>query len=272
MNWHYAKGGTSIGPVTDEQLAALAGRGEIDDGTLVWHEGLANWQSFGAVRPKDVLMPPVLPTTPALDSLTTCSVCRGHFAPDDLILLLGQRVCANCKPTLLQGLREGAQVGVSNVWRSGRTLVMARGATLPNCCFKCGSPTQGTALKRRLYWHHPALYLTILLSLLIYVIIALIVRKRADITLPLCARHWQQRRLWLTIGWVTSLAGVFTIIAGIAAEAAWGFWGILLILVGICGGNFGARMTYAKRIDDQHIWLAGAGPTVINGLPGWPGK
>src|SRR6185436_4551772 len=111
------------------------------------------------------------------------------------------------------------------LWRSGKAVVMARSATLPNCCFKCGGSAHGGGLKRRLYWHHPLIYLTLLASILIYAVVAIIVRKRADITIDLCAGHWAQRRLWLAAAWLVSLAGIVIMVWGMVEESAFGFWG-----------------------------------------------
>ena len=49
MTWYYAVGQEQKGPVTDEQLHALAQNGTINAETLVWHDGLADWQPYRAV-------------------------------------------------------------------------------------------------------------------------------------------------------------------------------------------------------------------------------
>ena len=47
------------------------------------------------------------------------------------------------------------------LWRQGNVLVMRKGSQLPARCVKSNQPTD-RRLKRNLYWHHPAIYLTIL--------------------------------------------------------------------------------------------------------------
>ena len=42
-NWHYTKGGQSVGPVPFETLRQLALSGELDDSALVWTEGMPQW-------------------------------------------------------------------------------------------------------------------------------------------------------------------------------------------------------------------------------------
>jgi len=266
MDWHYARHGKQLGPVPESELEALARSGQIDDTTLVWRPGLANWQPYGTVRPQTGA-PPVM-AAPGV-----CSVCRRPFAPDDLVSILGQPVCAACKPSLVQGLREGVAVGVgANLWRRGRTLVMARDALLPARCVKCNAPAPGSGLKRSLSWHHWGIYLLILVALLVYVIVALIVRKQAKIVVGLCERHRQQRRVFLGVAWVVSLLGVAGIVYGFATNPPLAIFGFLIVLVGVCIGNFGARVVYATRIDDRHIWLGGTCGDFLKDLPEWPGK
>ncbi|HEU0008219.1 MAG TPA: DUF4339 domain-containing protein, partial [Verrucomicrobiae bacterium] len=59
MNWFYALGGQQQGPVDDGQLDALAAAGTITPDTLVWREGLANWQPLRQARPASGAAPPV---------------------------------------------------------------------------------------------------------------------------------------------------------------------------------------------------------------------
>src|SRR5213594_1867416 len=61
MNWYYAEAGKQAGPITEEELLRLADSGRIQADTLVWHEGLANWQVYGYVKPTPAGRPPVLP-------------------------------------------------------------------------------------------------------------------------------------------------------------------------------------------------------------------
>jgi hypothetical protein len=52
MQWYYTVQGQRQGPVDDAGLEALVGQGTIQDDTYVWREGLAEWQSYGALKPK----------------------------------------------------------------------------------------------------------------------------------------------------------------------------------------------------------------------------
>jgi uncharacterized RDD family membrane protein YckC len=50
MQWYYADQGQQKGPVEEAALIDLVNGGVVRDDTLVWHEGLPNWQTYGAVR------------------------------------------------------------------------------------------------------------------------------------------------------------------------------------------------------------------------------
>lgn len=49
MTWYYAVGSQQQGPVTDDQLHALAKDGVVTGDTLVWREGMVNWQPYRTV-------------------------------------------------------------------------------------------------------------------------------------------------------------------------------------------------------------------------------
>ena len=48
MNWHYAKNGEQLGPVTEEELKALFDSGQLTEDDLVWREGLTEWVTYGS--------------------------------------------------------------------------------------------------------------------------------------------------------------------------------------------------------------------------------
>jgi hypothetical protein len=97
--------------------------------------------------------------------------------------------------------------------RDGQRLIIAaplpgQPVPLPPPCVKCGAPANGKPVDKRFYWHHPALYLLILAGVLIYAIVATIVRKSMRLQVPLCAQHAQRRSLAVTLSWVIPLVGI----------------------------------------------------------------
>ncbi len=102
MEWYYAVGEDRKGPVSEEEFQRLVQQGVITSQTLVWHEGMANWQPHGGGTP-----PPPMPSDMAAGG-AVCSGCGSIFPNGDVISLAGGLYCAACKPLALQRLREGA--------------------------------------------------------------------------------------------------------------------------------------------------------------------
>ena len=122
MNWYYVDSGKQAGPVDDAQLESLRLSGQIQPDTLVWHEGMANWQPFSEVKPPEpppISAPPTIPLSIPLAPNPTeavCSECGKIFPIENMINYAGTRVCAGCKPVFLQKLAEGARVSVRLPW------------------------------------------------------------------------------------------------------------------------------------------------------------
>jgi uncharacterized protein DUF4339/uncharacterized protein DUF4190 len=49
MMWHYARGGSQLGPVSWEDLVNAARTGNLGPGDLVWTEGMAQWQTAASI-------------------------------------------------------------------------------------------------------------------------------------------------------------------------------------------------------------------------------
>jgi hypothetical protein len=99
------------------------------------------------------------------------------------------------------------------IMRDGNRLIvpvitLGQIAHLPPPCVKCGAPANGKPVNKTFSWHHPALYLLLLAGVLIYLLVAVIVRKSMRMSVPLCARHAQRRSTAVTLAWVIPLVGV----------------------------------------------------------------
>ena len=120
MNWYYVEAGQQAGPVDDAQLEGLASSGKIQPDTLVWREGMPNWQPFQETRPSGLRLaavPPVMGAGQASAAAASvaadeavCAECGGIFNKQDMIHHGNMYVCANCKPVFMQKLREGARL------------------------------------------------------------------------------------------------------------------------------------------------------------------
>jgi hypothetical protein len=162
------------------------------------------------------------------------------------------------------------------VWRRGRVLIMHQRAQLPPICVKSGAPA-ATWLKRDLSWHHPLCYLGLLGGLIPFVILALVMTKRATVHVGLTEEWAARRKKWLMIGWGVGLSGLAIFIGGfvlIANEVNVGAIGIPLGLVvglgGAIAGSIGASIVTPKKIDANYVWLNGVHPDVLNMFPEWP--
>ena len=99
MEWYYAVGTDRKGPVSEDEFQRLVGQGVITSGTLVWREGMANWQPHGGATP-----PPGAATTGDV----VCAGCGSSFPNSEVVSVANAPYCAACKPLALQRLKEGA--------------------------------------------------------------------------------------------------------------------------------------------------------------------
>jgi hypothetical protein len=160
------------------------------------------------------------------------------------------------------------------VWRDGDVLITLMGAEMPRRCVKCNGPADEPTKARKIYWHHPALYLLVLINIIIYAIVAAVVRRKAFVSAGLCIEHKKRRRIALTCAWTGSLGGIVLVYVGMASSwGAWGaFLGVLLILGSVIGGLIFARIVYAKRIDKSYVRLRGCGSVFLDSLPPFSGQ
>lgn len=76
MNWFYVDAGQQAGPVPDDQLDELVRSGKVRRDTLVWREGMPNWQAYSQARPDGVqpptsIAPPPPPTAGTIPPMAT---------------------------------------------------------------------------------------------------------------------------------------------------------------------------------------------------------
>ena len=171
-------------------------------------------------------------------------------------------------------LKSGEPAGASGgLWRSGDELIVAHDAAFPHRCVKCNEPTEPPNKRRKVYWHHPAVYVLLLVYVIVYIIVAVIVRKTVKIDPGLCDEHRQKRVLWIAIGWIGCLFGWIPL-------AILGRWlgldpGMMMLLAVVfflaCAitAIVKARILYPKRIDDRFARLKGADQRFLASLPNY---
>jgi hypothetical protein len=138
---------------------------------------------------------------------------------------------------------------------------------LPDVCARCGAETKGR-VKRNFNWIPPWVIITILAGLLIYLILAIILKKNCSVAVPMCDKHrnhWFGRGLWVFLTFLLFIGGsigltVLTVemvpngeLEGLAA--LWIVAGILAWLIFIIVANYTAIRPL--EITDDRIRLTG---------------
>ncbi len=170
--------------------------------------------------------------------------------------------------------RASIEVATSDsLWRDGNALLMLKDAVLPPRCVKCNEPTD-YKLRRTLYWHPWWIYVLVPLAVLVYMIVALLVRHTAKVKVGLCGRHRSRRRWTIFASWMGALAGIGLMTApGWASNqvASWlAIAGIVLLVAAAIVGTEGTRFISARRIDSRYVWLGGVCPEYLRDLPPAP--
>jgi len=78
----------------------------------------------------------------------------------------------------------------------------------PAVCIKCGRPADGERLKKTSSWHPRWVYILILIALLIYIIVALVLRKSTTLHIPLCLTHRTRYRMLRITGVILLLGSI----------------------------------------------------------------
>lgn len=158
------------------------------------------------------------------------------------------------------------------LFRKGSYLVLHKKAVFPDRCIKSNEPTT-LRLNRVLYWHSPWIYLIIFVNVLIFVIVAMLIRKKAQFQVPLANRFIQRRRNNIRIAWGLAFAGVTAFFCSPLLQPnqiiLLVLLGILLIITAGLWGIYGCRVIYPKYIDDHYVTIAGICPEFLASLPEW---
>jgi hypothetical protein len=184
-------------------------------------------------------------------------------------------VCPSCKPLAVNKISRGDPVGT--IWRDRKRLVMLRNGPFPDRCVRCNQPATEPGVKRTFYWHHPAVYLALFvpLSILLYIIIAMVVRKKSTVFVPLCPQHRKRRfmGLWICAGlFIFGVAGCIGSIAALNGDAAMavGFACVAVVLGSVIAAAVISPILTARRMDEIYAHFTGAGPSFLAELPAWP--
>lgn len=150
--WYYAQKEKKLGPISLEELENLALSGDLLPETLVWSEGMAEWQRHDAIFPEvwktlerigSLGGPSGIPATagiPPVHPGLQCARCRRPLPVDDLVPIASQRICLQCKAVVLQGLQEnpaGETSGINPGLEAIRREHIAQEASLKSIGIVC---------------------------------------------------------------------------------------------------------------------------------------
>ena len=98
MNWFYESGGQLVGPMPAAEFERLAAVGTIAPDTLVWREGMTEWQPRSSVGTVAAVGYPV---SVALATPGLCQDCGGTFPAGDLVTIELQGDLGKPRPALV---------------------------------------------------------------------------------------------------------------------------------------------------------------------------
>lgn len=159
------------------------------------------------------------------------------------------------------------QAALSQDWlRSENGVAVAPlNAPWPDRCVKCNAPAGGYRLKQSLYWHPAWVYLLILPGVLIYAIVAAVIRKPYVGHVGVCPKHRTRRTVLRTAGVFLVLASLGSCAAGLDSTAMMGT-GVLGVIAGLVLVQLGQFVVRPKKITDAYAWLK-CGKAFIASLP-----
>jgi hypothetical protein len=239
-------------------------------------ERIAHCSKCGAQNPGDFLfctfcgtsLAPIVRPVPdplnARASIPTDSPTLGHSDnSSSYVPQIAEAEYVNSPKAELSDSSEASQ----RVSARGNILVVCSDSRLPPFCVKCGNPSVEPWVRQTFSWHHPGYYI-LLISPIIYAIVALIARKRVKVAIPLCQSHKsiRKKRLWiaavLLLGCIPVPAMFASYISNEAADNLAVVLGLGMFIAGLCFLAFAPPLK-PTNIDSSGAHLKGACPEFL---------
>lgn len=110
--------------------------------------------------------------------------------------------------------------------------------TLPDLCVRCGEKVRegdelATRMEKKLSWIHPATLVLIFFAWPIFILVALLTRKKCSVAYSLCPECSAKRRwYWLAFGLLlASVAGM--VVTALLMESPWPLMGMFVVIIGM---------------------------------------
>ncbi len=151
MDLHYVKDGQRLGPVSGAELKALVNQGTIDEDTLVWSDGMADWTPYkdagiaanaAADDEEEFELKPKELEGEHQKGLESCAECGRSFPSTSMMPYEGGWVCSGCKDQFTQRLREGLSVG----GKRRKTTPLGTRSAMKEAALSALKPFWGTAV------------------------------------------------------------------------------------------------------------------------------
>lgn len=161
-------------------------------------------------------------------------------------------------------------------WRDGRHVVLRRGGDLPHRCLRCNRPGLPRARGSTYSWHSPWLFVLIPLNIIVFAVVALLVRRSVKLHPVLCDSHRRElRRDWI-LCLALLAAGLLLLAAGLPGSGPGSPAGAgalvvapVLLLLAIVVAAWKLGQLTVTRIDRHWVRLRGAGQPFLDSLPPW---
>ena len=181
------------------------------------------------------------------------------------------------RSNVLDYARDGGGDDGESFTRSGAYVVGPVSTPFPPRCIKCNAPAEWR-WTRNLYWVPRGVrFLAFGPGILVYAIVATVTRKKSRVSVALCERHRERRRLFLfsavpfvVVGFGFCALAVHILLGSNLTDSYMPTYvlaiGLVLMLSGVVWLNAVSRVVKLKKVEDGVATYSGAGMAFLRSL------